>query len=171
MEYLPIFRGGKPAGKAAVERQPPYTRIRVRTASRVGIWRAWLIGESGEIRIGALEPDGNESVISRGFSRQALSAAGRLLRVELRPDSPENGGQNNNNNNISERREPPNTPGILKRRVNQFDYIAFPYDNHQPFPMPELFCFARLDMIDSRQYWIFAFNHEKWPVIPSETPF
>ena len=191
MEYLPLFRGGNPAGDAILEYQPPYTRITIRTTSRSGLWRAWLIGESGEIKIGTLEPRGHEFMITRKFSRQDLAPAGCLSRVELRPASESSGDLNGDLNSklypgfkssgdsqsrsgldsLENLKSPEKLSGTLERRWNGLRYLAFPYERDKPFPRPDLFCFARLDDINARKYWIFAFNSENWPVIPSQTPF
>ena len=206
MEYLPLFRGGNPAGDAILEYQPPYTRITIRTTSRSGLWRAWLIGESGEIKIGTLEPRGHEFMITRKFSRQALTPAGCLSRVELRPASESSGDLNSklypgseSSGNLQSKLYPglkssgdlqsklysgmdslenlenlklsEKLSGTLERRWNGLRYLAFPYERDKPFPRPDLFCFARLDDINARKYWIFAFNSENWPIVPVKTPF
>ena len=178
MEYLPLFRGGNPAGDAILEYQPPYTRITIRTTSRSGLWRAWLIGESGEIKIGTLEPRGHEFMITRKFSRQALTPAGCLSRVELRPASESCGDSQSklypgvdSLENLENLKSSEKLSGTLERRWNGLRYLAFPYERDKPFPRPDLFCFARLDDINARKYWIFAFNSENWPIVPVKTPF
>ncbi|MBQ9521886.1 MAG: hypothetical protein IJR72_04865 [Oscillospiraceae bacterium] len=90
MEKLPILCGAERIGEAETEQERLYICLRVRIPSRRGIWRAWAVGERGEIRIGTLEPVNGESVISRRFSRQSLSKIGTLARVEIRPASVEN---------------------------------------------------------------------------------
>ena len=87
MEKLPILCGAERVGEAEAEQERLYICLRVRIPSRRGIWRAWAVGGRGEIRIGTLEPVNGESVISRRFSRQALSKIGTLARVEIRPAS------------------------------------------------------------------------------------
>lgn len=84
MEKFPILCGAERVGEAEAEQERLYICLRVRIPSRRGLWRAWAVGERGEIRIGTLEPVNGESVISRRFSRQALSKIGALARVEIR---------------------------------------------------------------------------------------
>lgn len=84
MEKFPILCGAERVGEAEAEQERLYVCLRVRIPSRRGLWRAWAVGERGEIRIGTLEPVNGESVISRRFSRQALSKIGALARVEIR---------------------------------------------------------------------------------------
>ena len=85
MEKLPILYGGESVGTAEMERDGLYVRISVTAAPRRGLWRAWAVGDAGEIPIGTLEPVNGRSAISRRFSRQSLSKAGELSQVELRP--------------------------------------------------------------------------------------
>ena len=84
MEKFPILCGAERVGEAEAEQERLYICLRVRIPSRRGLWRAWAVGERGEIRIGTLEPVNGESVISRRFSWQALSKIGALARVEIR---------------------------------------------------------------------------------------
>lgn len=90
MGKLPILCGAERVGEAETQQEQLYTCLRVRIPSRRGMWRAWAVGERGEIRVGTLEPVGGESVISRRFSRQSLSKIGALSRVEIRPASADN---------------------------------------------------------------------------------
>lgn len=91
MGKLPIVYGGETVGEAETTQERLYTCVNVRVAARRGLWRAWAVGDAGEIRIGTLEPVNGQSAICRRFSRQALSQAGELSRVELRPDESASG--------------------------------------------------------------------------------
>lgn len=42
--------------------------------------------------------------------------------------------------------------------------FALPYSAAQPWPLPELFCFARLAQLDGRSYIIYAFDRNKAPI-------
>lgn len=91
MGKLPIVYGGETIGEAETTQERLYTCVNVRVAPRRGLWRAWAVGDAGEVRIGTLEPVNGQSAICRRFSRQALSQAGELSRVELRPDESASG--------------------------------------------------------------------------------
>ena len=117
-------------------------------------------------------------MITRKFSRQDLTPAGCLSRVELRPASESSGDLNSklypgvdSLENPENLKSPEKLSGTLERRWNGLRYLAFPYERDKPFPRPDLFCFARLDDINARKYWIFAFNSENWPIVPVKTPF
>ena len=89
MEKLPILYGGESVGEADIAQEGLYIRLNVTVKPRRGLWRAWAVGDAGEIPIGTLEPVNGASAISRRFSRQALSKAGELSQVELRPAVPQ----------------------------------------------------------------------------------
>ncbi len=42
--------------------------------------------------------------------------------------------------------------------------IALPWDPNQPFPLPPLFCFARLQTIGKNLYLVFSFDGREWPL-------
>ena len=42
--------------------------------------------------------------------------------------------------------------------------IALPWDPGQPFPLPPLFCFARLQTIGKDLYLVFSFDGREWPL-------
>lgn len=200
MDRLPILCGGERVGEAEAEQERLYTCLRVRVASRRGIWRAWAIGERGEIRIGTLEPVGVESVISRRFSRQTLSKVGTLSRVEIRPASDEPPADTTAPDRTPAARATPAnstatgaipaTPEAWTRageaplfRTRRFRRqarhfrdaltstdgdrrrVALLRDENAPFPLPELFCLASPARIGARDYWVFAFDRQEWPVL------
>ena len=231
MDRLPILCGGERVGEADAEQERLSTCLRVRVASRRGIWRAWAVGERGEIRIGTLEPVGGESVIARRFSRQSLSKVGTLSRVEIRPASDEppanratadaipansarqsdgipagtttatgipadtTGATGTPADTTAQPDEPtaadtiPATPEAWTRagdgplfRTRRFRRqsrhvrdaltstdgdrrrVALARDENAPFPLPELFCLASPARIGARDYWVFAFDRQEWPV-------
>ena len=42
--------------------------------------------------------------------------------------------------------------------------LALPYSPAQPWPLPELFCFARLESIGGEFYIIYAFDRKEDPI-------
>ena len=49
MGKLPIMCEGETIGEADVTQDRLYTRLSVRVAPRRGLWRAWAVGDAGEI--------------------------------------------------------------------------------------------------------------------------
>ena len=58
--------------------------------------------------------------------------------------------------------------GVLTRREGGGRLIAAPYDPAEPFPLPPLFCFARIWDAGSGRYAVFAFDERGAPVMPEE---
>ena len=63
--------------------------------------------------------------------------------------------------------------GALRRRCfpegdSTGRLIAAPYDPAEPFPLPPLFCFARIWDAGSGRYAVFAFDERGAPVMPEE---
>ena len=135
-----------------------------------GLWCAWAVGESGALRIGIPEPEGDRLHLRRRFSRSMTAPIGRILRGELR---------------MPERATPqwlpvdPAAPpvrserflraiqarqGVLTCRVDGRLLLAFPRADDAPFPLEELFCFASFRQIKGSDFWIFAFDDAEWPV-------
>ena len=194
MEKFPILCGAERIGEAEAEQERLYVCLRVRIPSRRGLWRAWAVGERGEIRIGTLEPVNGESVISRRFSRQSLSKIGTLTRVEVRPASvaeqaeslppPPPDDSISPKKNASEsvetwqragkeplfrckrfRRQSRHVRDALTRTDGDRRRVALVRDENAPFPIPELFCLASAAKIGARDYWVFAFDRHEWPVL------
>ncbi|WP_295580770.1 hypothetical protein [uncultured Oscillibacter sp.] len=174
MDRFPILWEGRNAGELTVEGEALYTWFSARCRPpREGLWCVWAVGERGELRLGVLEPAGEQAAIRRRFSQRMTEPLGRLLRGELRP--------------AGESRETPAwTPAAeperlfrtlwLRRQLHGVQgaltwqtgdgqrRLALPCDTKKPFPLPSLFCFARLGRIQGADYWIFAFDREEWPV-------
>ena len=187
MEKIPLLCRGKRIGEAEAERQSLYLCLRVRTVRREGLWRAWAVGTAGELRIGALEPLGTEAAISRRFSSRSLAPIGKLLHVELRPESvldkadvpsmssgsdfptgapSASAWKSAGENPLQDfrfRRQIQHLQNVLECREKERRYLAFPAGN--AFPLPELFCFARARRIGGRNYWVFAFDQRQHPVL------
>lgn len=41
--------------------------------------------------------------------------------------------------------------------------LAYPLDCRAPFPLPELFCFARAECLGGRGWWVFSFDSRSLP--------
>lgn len=52
----------------------------------------------------------------------------------------------------------------LSRRGEGRTELALPYFPARPWPLTELFCFARVEEIGGRAYIIYAFDREKNPI-------
>ena len=85
MDKFPLLWEGKPSGELVTEREALYTWFTARCKRpREGIWCAWVIGNRGELRIGVLEPMGNQAVIRRRFSDRMTQPLGKFGALRQR---------------------------------------------------------------------------------------
>ena len=171
MDRSPVLLEGKTAGELTTEREALYTWFTARCRlPRKGLWCAWAVGERGELRLGVLEPAGEQSVIRRRFSDRMTAPLGRLLRGEIRPagEREETWAPAPAPDRLFRtpwlRRQLQNTQGVLTRTEGERRFLAIPYDAKQPFPLTALFCFARLRPVGGKPYVVYGFDKEEWPV-------
>lgn len=174
MDKFPLLWAGASIGELCVEQEALYTCF---TACcrlpEEGLWCAWAVGEQGELRLGILEPAGEEAVIRRRFSRRMTAPLGSLLRGELR--SAASAGADWEAAPEPEqlfrtpwlRRQLQGTAGVLIRRQEGRRELALPYDPRRAFPLEQLFCFARLRQLGEGVYVVYCFDQREWPVFDS----
>ena len=56
------------------------------------------------------------------------------------------------------------TPVLLRRQGDGF-CLAAGYDSSRPFPLPALFCFAKLERVEGSIHAVFSFDREGNPVV------
>ena len=168
MDKYPVFREKQTVGELTVAPDALYTAFSVSCRGREGLWCAWAMGETGNLRIGVLEPENGCLQIRRRFSKRLTDPLGPILRGELRP--------------LGEEREQwePLRPELLRSpylrcrlgglsdvltcRPERGRLIAVPRDDAAPFPLEAMFCFARSRHLQGRAYWVFRFDDREWPV-------
>lgn len=175
MDKFPLLWNGKPLGELTTERETLYTwfAARCRLPGK-GLWCAWAVGTRGELRIGVLEPAGDQAVIRRRFSDRMTSPMGKLLRAELRPASSEAAAWES----LPEPERSFHTPwlkkqlrgteGVLLRREGNFLSLALPFDKGKAFPLTAIFCFAQIRCIRGQTYAVYIFDEKEWPIFPGE---
>lgn len=175
MERYPLVWEGRPSGALLAEREGLYTVLTARTSfCREGLWYAWAIGAEGELRLGVLEPAGEEAVIRRRISQRSMAPLGKLVRGEVRPA----GAVREDWKPAPEPDRLFHTPwlrqqlrgveGALTERRGTLRYLALPFDQRRPFPLAPLFCLARLRELNGRRYVVYTFNDQDWPVFGDE---
>lgn len=171
MDKFPLIWAGVSAGELITERESLYTcfSARCRLPEEGQLWCAWAVGERGELRLGILEPAGEQAEIRRRFSDRMTAPLGRLLRGEIRPakeaedwipaPSPEQLFRT-----PWLRRQLRGMAGVLTRRREGGRELALPYDPGRAFPLEQLFCFARLRQLGGEAYVVYLFDRQEWPV-------
>ena len=170
MDKFPLTWEGRHVGELTLETEPLYTWFTARCRlPGEGLWCAWAVGDRGELRLGVLEPQGDRAVIRRRFSRAMTAPVGKPVRGEVRPA----GGSG-----VWEEVAAPDTlfrtpwlrhqlrgvSGAMTGKQGNNRLLALPYDPAKPFPLPPLFCLARVRMIRGKPYVVYAFDEKEWPV-------
>lgn len=171
MDKFPLYLGEKSAGELTVEPEALYTWFTARCRlPDQGLWCAWAVGDAGELRLGVLEPSGEEGMIRRRFSRQMTAPLGTLVRGEVRPAASAVGGD------WEELRQPEEVfhalwlrrclqgQKCLLRRAGDLRLVALPWDPGKPFALAPVFCFAALRRVQGRESAVVAFDREEKPV-------
>ena len=81
MDKYPVLAGGETVGELTVEAAASDTVLDMSCVRREGLWCAWAVGESGALRIGIPEPEGDRLHLRRRFSRSLTAPIGRILRT------------------------------------------------------------------------------------------
>ena len=137
MDKFPLTADGRPAGELTAQREGLYTWFSARCPlPEEGLWCAWVVGDRGELRLGAKEPENWEPAPA---PEQLFRAP--WLRQRMK------GAQ-----------------GARIRQAGELRYLALPYDPAKPFPLTTLFCFARLRRIGGEDFVVYAFDGQDRPV-------
>lgn len=173
MDRFPVLRDGQSVGELTVEQEPNCTAYRLRCRGE-GLCSAWVVGQSGELRLGVPEAEHGMLTLSRRFSRELTGPAGSVVRGELRSCVVETGGEEEDWQSLGSpdrlfrsrflQSQLRGVSGALTRRGKSRRFLALPFDPRRPFPLVPLFCFARILRIGGTAYAVFAFDREETPV-------
>lgn len=171
MESLVILLNGKPCGELLTEECGLYRRYSAACHMEPNTepMRLFAVGERGELRLGIMQPDNGRFVLRRQMSAKDASAAGTLLRGELRPLAvPEKDWRSAAEpeklfrgtvlqKHLSGRK------GVLFCRSGECCYLALPFAVNSPFPLAEMFCLAHIQSSGQKQYAVFCFDSQENP--------
>ena len=170
-ENMQVWMDNRACGELSVCEQGLYLCCRAvchlpRTTAPV---RLYLLGEKAEYPLGILQPETDGFVLTRRVPLREIRGIGPLLRGELRAVDGAEGEWRPASGELlfraeRLRRQIAAPGGILVCRRGSGRKIAVPYDGHGPFPLTELFCFARICRINGREYAVFAFDSENNPL-------
>lgn len=146
-----------------------------REDDRRGLYKVWLHGRQENMLLGTLAPESGRLCLRRRVFRQELERRGcwpvtagecvmafpftgrgggwrreehpgRLVAQELRRCFADRAAL-----------YCPETDGFL---------LAFGFDPSRPFPIPPLFCLAKCERVEEKNYVVFRFDREGNPVLP-----
>ena len=172
MDKFALMREGKAVGELQWEQETDSAVVSARCPPQGdGLWCAWAIGQRQELRIGLMEKQNGQWSIRRRFSRRLTDPLGPLVRGELRAVG--QGEQKDAWKAVERpemlfrplwlRRQMQGMQGVKTRKGEGSRFVAIPYAKNKPFPLPALFCFARIVEMGEREYAVFAFDERDWP--------
>ena len=169
----PVLYQGEQVGEVTLTAQGGRTQAAMSCRrDNTGLFRGYLLCEKGEYPLGVLEPQGASMSLRRTVRTGELHALGAVWRGELRLSYafPRKGGWEalEDAGAFFQRdgllaRQAAGLQGGLWRREGEARLLALPYDPEQPFPLPSLFCFARIQEIQGRPYVLYRFDGEERP--------
>ncbi len=137
-----------------------------------GLYKCWLSGSEGKALVGTFVPEGGVLKLNRTLPVAQLKSCGAwppteaeavmaFSFTEKKPSIPE--GWRCEPNPARLMGEPllaqaAGERSALCRREEGGFSLAYPFDSEKPFPLTPLFCFARLERLEGRDYLVFPFR-------------
>ncbi len=161
-----MYRNEIPMGRICWQSMGIRTLLQAEMPLQDGIFRAYAAGQQGRCLIGVMEPQDGVLRAKRILSRAEWEALGVLQRGELEMALQEDWQTLSQASDFFhtsywKRCCPPGK--ALWRNQGGLRLLALPYIHNGPFPLPELFCFARLSTIEGGKYVVFAFDLREFP--------
>lgn len=176
MDY-PIYYESQQVGTVNLLEQGGRTQVEVNChLDGAGLYRAYLLCQQGEYPLGVLEPHGEEVCLRRTVLTGEIGRLGPVRYGEVRMSYAFSSGRSvwrelsSGEQFFQKDRElfallSQEHKGGRWRQEGDLRYLALPYDPEQPFPLPRLFCFARIQSIGGCSYAVYAFDREERPVM------
>lgn len=155
---------GRSAGTAVLEQLETDTLFTVQARLPPGLWRIVACSRSGELVLGVLE--GGSCRLQRRFSRELTGRLGTVESVKARCSA---GARMESEWRAALPGEladlPPLPAETLIRRRGNYRTVALPWREDTPFPLPALFCFARVADLAQEKSLLFTFDDSGNPVM------
>lgn len=173
MDRVPVLLEKQAIGELTGETLPDGCVFSLRCrGTGAGLYSAWAVGTSGELRLGVPDQADGQLALRRRFSTALAAPIGRLVRGELRSCESAGDGTQWQSAACPEklfrsdflRFQLRGVKGVLTRREGGCRFLALPFDGRRPFLLTSLFCFARVARINAEPYAIFAFDRDENPV-------
>ena len=177
MERLPLYCQDQRRGEVTLSLWGPNgARTEIRTSMDDpgdGLYRAFLLGERGELPLGVLAPEDGRLTVCRRLYNRDVAALGKLLRGEARRSFrfEETGlcwretccpAQLFHSRFLIDRLRPAGRGGW--RREGSVLLLALPLEEGKPFPLEALFCLGRIQRVEGSRCVVYAFREEE-PVL------
>jgi len=157
MERLPLYCQGERRGEVALALWGPNgARTEIRASMDDpgdGLYRAFLLGEEGELALGVLAPEDGRLAVCRRVYNRDTAALGRLLRGEARRSF-----------RFEETGLCWRETGCPAQLEGSVLLLALPLEEGRPFPLEALFCLGRIQRVEGTRCVVYAFREEE-PVL------
>lgn len=144
-----------------------------------GLYKVWLHGSETDLLLGTLIPEGGWLKLRRTVSRDTLERAGcwpilggkTALSFSFSSEVPRQYPSSwrwdhrpalRFSDSILAEAAAAVGPMLLRETAHGFQ-LAAPFDPKRPFPIPMLFCLARIDSVDGRFHAVFSFAADGTP--------
>lgn len=176
MERLPLTGPHGERGEITVRPQEGRTELRCWLPDPGdGLYRAFLLGERGELPLGVLAPENGRLELCRKLYSRDVAVLGFLLRGEarrsfrfedapVRPDparwhKTQCPAQLFQSRFFQERLRP--VGRAWWRREGVLLLLALPLEPEKPFPLEALFCLGRVRQVEGIQCVVYTFREEE----------
>lgn len=147
-----------------------------RPDDRRGLYKVWLSGEGGRLLLGTLVPEGGRLYLCRRMTKAALErggcwpvTAGECLLAFSFEKKSGDWTQENHPERLfrdeSLRRMVVGRSMLLRREKEGFT-LGARFDPQRSFPIPALFCLARVERVQGQVCALFSFDREGNPLVP-----
>lgn len=174
VEEIRLYCRGQPRGTVTLDRGDSRREVEAAMADPGdGLYRAFLVGEKGELPLGVMEPDRGRLTARRRIYARDVAALGPLRRGEARMSfrfgesvwqEVRDPGQLVSVPELRQRLE--KVPRAFRRREGERLLLAFPVEEGKPFPLETMFCLARVLPVEGRLCAVYAFDREGRPLPP-----
>lgn len=172
MDRFPVTQEGRAVGELTVVRDGLYAAFSLTCHPWMdGVCRAFILGERGELRLGVPVPSGGEFALYRRIALREVETVGVLRSAELRACEEPSGVWKSVRQPEELFRDSFLRSRILGvrnvrvRRTPNGLFLALPFERGKPFPLPALFCFARIQCVCGVCCVVYAFDTQGNPVI------
>ncbi|MBQ0038785.1 MAG: hypothetical protein KBS74_08985 [Clostridiales bacterium] len=160
MDY-PLYVENRKRGTLRLTAMGNDTCFEVLCPALTGLHRVYAQGERGRLLLGVLEG----GHLRRRFSETLTAPIGRVLCGRTEESAAPAEGAWTDAPDETHPQFPPLPPETLFCRRGGRYYLAIPYAEGEPFPLEELFCFARVCTVDGRLRAVFAFDRQGNPCL------
>lgn len=168
MDKVALLGNGKTVGEMTITPEGLYTVFHATVFALDAVVQAvYLVGETGEIRLGVLEKKGMGGDIVRRLSNQSFRHIGTVTHgvVRLAQDSPWQPLEGRKFQSQYLNAQCQKVAGGWWKPWGGGVKIAVPYKQGTAYPLMGFFCFATVEEIDKYPYLVVTLSQQEQPMV------